>query len=271
MLLLPNFEEHFSVKTVGDLIYKFLLSVESPIERESAVLMRCLMGGTVDFVFLIDGTGSMNPCMQALKDNINVFLDEVAGAQSPVRNWRGKVVTYRDHEVDGSRWYEDNPFVVNDGPAFKQQLSRIEAAGGGDEPESALDALHRLATMEQTARGEQEADPGKWRHRSDAARVVILFTDASYKPTMTYSAAVGGTATDVTNALVNNKVILIMYAPNDEGWEVIGNTDKCEWEPVDASPTFVDGLKTMVSDRTKFKQAMIALAKSVSVSVAEVL
>ncbi len=226
------------------------------------------MAGTVDFVFLIDGTGSMGACMQALKDNINVFLDEVTGPQSPVRNWRGKVVTFRDQEVDGSHWFEDNPFVANDGAAFKAQLARLEAAGGGDEPESALDALHKLATMEQTAKGQQELDATKWRYRSDAARVVILFTDATYKATMTYPAATGGTATDVITALTNNKIILIMYAPNDAGWESIAQVDKCEWESVEATPTFVDGLKAVVSDRTKFKQAMLALAKSVSKSSA---
>jgi hypothetical protein len=139
--------------------------------------------------------------MQALKDNINVFLDEVTGLQSPVREWRGKVVTFRDHDVDGSRWFEDNAFVANDGPGLKAQLGRLEPAGGGDEPESGLDALHRLATMEQTAKGSQAVDPNKWRYRSDAARVVILFTDATYKPTMTYPAATGGTVTDVITAL----------------------------------------------------------------------
>jgi hypothetical protein len=226
------------------------------------------MAGTVDFVFLIDGTGSMGACMQALKDNINVFLDEVTGPQSPVRSWRGKVVTFRDQEVDGSHWFEDNPFVANDGAAFKAQLASLEAAGGGDEPESALDALHKLATMEQTPKGQQELDATKWRYRSDAARVVLLFTDATYKPTMTYPAATNGTATDVATALVNNKIILIMYAPNDAGWEIISQVDKCEWESVEATPTFVDGLKAVVSDRTTFKQARLALAKSVSKSSA---
>ena len=58
------------------------------------------MAGIVDFIFLIDGTGSMDPCMDALKSNINVFLDELTGIQSPIRDWRGKVVTYRDQQVD---------------------------------------------------------------------------------------------------------------------------------------------------------------------------
>lgn len=229
------------------------------------------MKGVVDFVFLIDGTGSMDPCMQALKDNINVFLDELTGPQSPVRDWRGKVVTFRDQEVDGSHWYGDNPFVANDGAALKAQLAGLVAAGGGDEPESALDALHRVATMEYTAEGQQELDPTKWRFRSDAARVVIVFSDATYKTTMSYPAGVGGTAADVITALASNRINLVMYTPNHESWEQISHVDKAEWEAVDPAPNFVEGLKALVTDRTKFRKVMVALAKSVSSSVTEVL
>ena len=60
----------------------------------------------VDFIFLIDGTLSMQPCMDSLKANINVFLDELMGEQSVLRDWRGKVVTYRDEketEKNGSK------------------------------------------------------------------------------------------------------------------------------------------------------------------------
>ncbi len=151
------------------------------------------MGGTVDLVFLIDGTGSMGPCMDALKSNINVFLDGLTGLQSPVRDWRGKVVTYRDQAADGAGWFEDKAFVHNDAPGLKDQLRTLVADGGGDEPESLLDALHRLCAMEQMAKGTQAPDPLKWRYRSDAARVIIVFTDATYKSPMTYPGGSGGT------------------------------------------------------------------------------
>ncbi len=65
------------------------------------------MSGVCDFVFLIDSTGSMQPCMNALVQNLSVFLDGLAGAQSPVHDWRGKVVGYRDARVDGDAWFED--------------------------------------------------------------------------------------------------------------------------------------------------------------------
>lgn len=229
------------------------------------------MAGTADFIFLIDGTGSMNPCMQALKDNIHVFLDEIGGEQSPVYDWRGKVVVYRDQEVDGSHWLEDNPFVA-DAAALKSQIDSLEAKGGGDEPESALDAIHLLATYPQAARSAQDVGPQEWRYRSNAALVVIVFTDATFKPIMTYDAGAGGTVEDVRNAVMNNKLILIIYAPDEEGWESLSQVDKAEWIAIDKAPdergeaSFVEGLRQLVGDQDNFKKAMIALAESVSKS-----
>ena len=224
------------------------------------------MAGVVDFVFCIDGSGSMGECIAALQDNIGMFIDEVTGVQSvTVHDWRGKVVVYRDQAVDGERWLEDNPFVHNDAAALRAQLSRVEAQGGGDEPESALDVLHLLSTMDQTDRNAQEVDPNKWRYRSDAARVVILFTDASFKTPMTYPGGAGGTLVDARNAIMNNKIQLIMYAPDDDGWADMSAVDKCEWTPI--SEPYVDSLKDMVGNSESFQKAMRALAASVSRSM----
>src|SRR5207253_10259760 len=71
--------------------------------------------GVVDIVFLLDATGSMQPCIDALKDNIAKFIDSLTEGgpnnQLPVRDWRGRVVGYRDLPADGDGWYVDNPFV----------------------------------------------------------------------------------------------------------------------------------------------------------------
>lgn len=222
------------------------------------------MSGVADFIFLIDGTGSMAPCMDALKQSIEVFLDSINAPQATVHDWRGKVVLYRDQQLDGSKWLEDNPFVT-DGAALKGQIDAMQAKGGGDEPESALDALHKLATYPQAAKGAQDVGPHEWRYRSAAARVVIVFSDATFKPTMTYDAGAGGTAEDVRNVLMNNKIILVMYVPDDPGWEDLGSTDKAEYEPI-PGPDFVQGLRALVADQSKFEKVMIALAKSVSKS-----
>jgi len=154
--------------------------------------------GVADIVFLIDVSGSMAPCIDALRKNIEVFVDTLSRGEgnnaAPVRDWRGKVVGYRDIEAaqgDGLPWIVDQPFVRDTG-ALKAQLASLQAAGGGDEPESLLDALYQVASMEAVPKGSQGEDEGKWRYRSDAARVVIVFTDASFKETMSLPQAKGG-------------------------------------------------------------------------------
>jgi hypothetical protein len=206
--------------------------------------------------------------MEALKLNINVFLDELTGEQSPLRDWRGKVVTYRDEKVDGSNWFEDNPFVQNDNASLKAQLGTLRAGGGGDDPESLLDALHIVSSIGQSEKGAQEIDPYMWRYRSDAARVVIVFTDATYHPTMSYSDGSGGTVDDVVNKLMAEKIILILYAPDEASYDDLQAVDKCVWEPIPSvSGSYAIGLEEYTKDRTNFQNALINLAKSVSTSV----
>ena len=227
------------------------------------------MAGQVDFIFLIDGTGSMNPCIDALKSNINIFLDTLTGEQSVVRDWRGKVVTYRDQKVDGSRWFEDNPFVKNDGPSLKTQLDVLKAEGGGDEPESLLDALHKISLVGQTDRAAQELDPHLWRYRSDAARVVVVFTDATYHTTMSYPDGEGGGVDDVSNAIMSNKIILMLFAPDDVCYDKLDEIDKCQWTAIpEVDSSFAKGLEELTNDSSAFSEVLIALAKSISASVA---
>ena len=111
--------------------------------------------GVVDIVFLLDITGSMQPSIDALRDNINGFVKSLAepdaNGGSPVKDWRIKVVGYRDASSDGAQWWEEFPFStsVNE---VKSQMAILEAKGGGDEPESLLDALYNVAKMPSTER-----------------------------------------------------------------------------------------------------------------------
>ena len=57
---------------------------------------------------------------------------------------------------------------------------------------SLLDALYRVASMEASPKGAQFEETSKWRYRRDAARVVVVFTDASFKETMSILEAKDG-------------------------------------------------------------------------------
>ena len=227
--------------------------------------------GVADLVFVVDVSGSMAPCIDALRSNIEIFIDSLnrgdANNAAPVKDWRGKVVGYRDIEAaesDGLPWIIDNAFV-RDAGALKAQLAGLQAGGGGDEPESLLDALYKVASMEAVPKGSQTEDPSKWRYRSDAARVVIVFTDASFKETMSIDEAKGGSLQDVANVIMANRVILSLFAPNFEGYDRLSQIDKSEWEVVEfegLNPQ--EALQKFTSDPVNFRTTLKQLAASVS-------
>jgi hypothetical protein len=229
--------------------------------------------GVADIVFLVDVSGSMAPCIDALRRNIEVFVDSLskgdANNAAPVKDWRGKVVGYRDLEhadAEGLPWIEDHPFV-RDAVALKAQLGTLQAQGGGDEPESLLDALYTVASMPATPRGAQSEEPGMWRYRSDAARVVVVFTDASFKETLQIPAAKGGSLQDVANVVMANRIILSLFAPNFEGYDRLSQIDKSEWEVVEYEGLNAQqALQRYTADAANFRTTLKQLAASVSKS-----
>jgi hypothetical protein len=221
--------------------------------------------GVVDIVFLIDATGSMDPCIDALKTNISIFVDSMTtkSQTNPVRDWRAKVVGYRDFLDTAAPPLEDNPFVT-DPEKLKLQLSSLKAYGGGDEPESLLDAIHIVANMGQSDRSAQELDPYKWRYRSGAARVVIVFTDATYHTTTKE----GGTLDDINLSCTSNRILLFIFAPELSCYDDLASIDKSEYEPIEIEGTEspVQALVRYTQDTEAFRQAMEMLGKSVSAS-----
>ena len=229
--------------------------------------------GVADIVFVVDVSGSMTPIIDALRKNIEMFIDSLsrgdANNAAPVKDWRGKVVGYRDiehAEAEGLPWIEDHPFV-RDGVALKAQLADLRAAGGGDEPESLLDVLYKVATMEASPKGAQGEDPNKWRYRSEAARVVVVFTDAAFKETMSVPEAKGGSLQDVANVVMANRIILSLFAPNFEGYDRLSQIDKSEWEVVEYEGlTPQEALQKFTADPVNFRTTLKQLAASVSKS-----
>ncbi len=227
--------------------------------------------GVADIVFLIDISGSMAPIIDALRKNIEAFVDSLSSGgvnnAAPVRDWRARVFGYRDLEVapaEGLRWLEEHPFV-RDTAALKAQLASLKAQGGGDEPESLLDALYTIATTDATPKGAQSEDPSRWRYRSDAARVVVVFTDASFKETMSIPEAKGGSLQDVANVVMANRIILSLFAPNFEGYDRLSQIDKSEWEVVEYEGLNAqEALQKFTGDPANFRTTLKQLAASVS-------
>ena len=102
----------------------------------------------VDIVFLIDATGSMSPYMKGVKRFTRKILWDVQKCLTQylvdeVEVLLVGLVTYKDHSTNKNSYVSkidcDLTSNFND---FKANLMRVQAKGGGDEPEAVLDGLN---------------------------------------------------------------------------------------------------------------------------------
>jgi len=126
----------------------------------------------VDIVFVIDATRSMQTTIDMVKtsalsfeENLGVCLKD---AGRIVRNLRIKVVWFRDFYYDGKYAFGESRFfeLPEEKEDFHDFVTGINEAGGGDEPESALEALTLAMRSDFVQEGERK------RH------IIVLFTDA---------------------------------------------------------------------------------------------
>lgn len=131
----------------------------------------------VDITMVIDATGSMSPIISEVKQNAMSFCTKFHEAMEAsgknVGGLRIRVLPYRDYGCDGEYAMDNTcPFfnLPEQNDEYRRFVETIEAKGGGDEPESALEAL-ALAM-----RSPWTSDGGKRRH------VILVFSDASAVP-----------------------------------------------------------------------------------------
>ncbi len=163
----------------------------------------------VDVVMCIDGTGSMGSLISTVKRNAISFYDSFNAACTDagigLLSLNTQVIAFRDINVDGSIWLQESPVysMPEERTEFQNFVNNLRATGGGDTPESGLEALD-LAFSNLT----DGVDDGY--HR----QVVILWTDAPY--------LVGSSYTDLTledisaswSSLPSGRR-LIIFAPTD--------------------------------------------------------
>ena len=235
----------------------------------------------VDLVFLVDVTGSMRPCIDGLKDSIDKFfahLTDEEGNKCSIKDWRAKVVGYRDVDFDKDSWFVDNPFVRTPGE-IHDQLQALTAKGGGDEPESLLDALLTIADMGEA--GIQDGDDAnKWRPRHAAARAVIVFTDATYHKEAMLEKYSGCTFQDVARKIAEQRIILEIVTPVhpadgkvaqedfEKCYEELAMADKAEYCPLFSEQGEAFSFGEIPAHMDVFQKFVEQLAKTLSATVA---
>lgn len=135
----------------------------------------------VDIVFCIDCTGGMSPIINTVKNLTLDLYDDLIKTmantyQRRVEQLRVKVIAFRDYYCDGNQALKESRFfsLPDDKKDFHDFVASLEAKGGGDEPENALEAM-ALAMKSDWVK---VSDP----NREKARNAVVIFTDASAHP-----------------------------------------------------------------------------------------
>ena len=124
----------------------------------------------IDVVLLIDGTGSMHPVIEEVKEKAKAFpkLIEKTFLEYGVEvdGLRAKVITFRDFLADKDPMEESRFYNLREEVAeFSETIDKIDAHGGGDLPEDGLEALY-LAFLSDFVNGPRDR------------QIIVLFTDA---------------------------------------------------------------------------------------------
>lgn len=198
-------------------------------------------GRYVDIVYVIDGTGSMQNLLDAVKERaLRLYQDILDGMRDKalkVSKMRIKVIVYRDIYVDAHPFEESEFFVLPDQQEeFHAFVRSIRAKGGGDTPESGLEALYRAIHSDFTPMYGTSGRKGR--------QIIVVMTDAPahalndlrrnedplYPRDMPHSLA--ELENDYMDCLDGAARRLIVFAPNDTPWPTIGGWSNANIDPI---------------------------------------
>ncbi len=209
----------------------YLSAIEKKEERsyeEESSMMQGLKY-TVDIVMCIDATASMKHLIDQVKSNAIRFYDDLRDVMDKknkvIDQLRVRVIAFRDFWADGKLSLEISDFFIlpDHRDQFNTFVSGLRATGGGNLPESGLEAL---AIAMQSA----------WSPHGDKRRnIIVLWTDASthplekdarYKPKY-YPEGMPKDLNELTDMWEENPSLtpsskrLILYAPDKYAWNEI--------------------------------------------------
>ena len=198
----------------------------------------------VDIVFCIDVTGSMNPIIDAVKANALGFYDDVQAnlieKGKNVEQLRVRVIAYRDFVADGDAALEESAFfpLPAERAGFSEFVNGLIAQGGGDAPESGLEAVALAINSPWTSTGDRRR------------QVIVVWTDQPAQPLdpsvlpADLSSRVPADFSALTDLWEDEQGLmgssskrLILFAPDGPGWSDISAV----WENVVHHPSQAGG------------------------------
>ena len=218
----------------------------TPVEQASLAAPSPARGLSyaVDIVFCIDVTGSMTPIIDAVKANALRFYDDVRqnllAKGKNVDELRVRVVAFRDFSADGEAALQESPFfeLPAEQGHFRDFVAGLIAEGGGDDPESGLEAVALAMNSPWTTRGDRRR------------QVIVVWTDqpaqqlGSAALPADLQARVPADFSALTDLWEDNQgplgsssKRLILFAPDGPGWSDISGV----WENVLHHPSQAGG------------------------------
>jgi hypothetical protein len=198
----------------------------------------------VDIVFCVDVTGSMTPILDQVKANALRFFSDVQSNLTAkgknIDELRVRVVAFRDIVADGEAALQESPFfeLPAEQAGFSAFVNGLVAEGGGDAPESGLEAVALAMTSPWTTRGDRRR------------QVVVVWTDqpahpldaAALPPALAGRVPADFSALtdlweDPQGPLGSSSKRLILFAPDGPGWSDISGV----WENVVHHPSQAGG------------------------------
>jgi len=198
----------------------------------------------VDIVFCIDVTGSMTPIIDQVKENALRFYDDVQSNLTAkgknVDQLRVRVIAFRDFAADGAAALDESPFFTlpDDRADFSAFVNGLVAEGGGDAPESGLEAVALAIDSPWTTSGDRRR------------QVIVVWTDQPAQPLdpaalpSDIAARVPRDFSALTDAwedeqgrMGSSSKRLILFAPDGPGWSDISGV----WENVVHNPSQAGG------------------------------
>lgn len=181
----------------------------------------------VDLVICIDATGSMSPVIKEVKASALTFHQKLetkmAKKEKQIEQLRARVIVFRDYWADvsdkvmvGSKFFN----LPSEASAFSSFISGINAEGGGDEPENALEAL----SLAMRSPWEQTQNFSKQRY------IILMWTDASAHPLEKspkpshYPTEIPKSFDDLTDEWDDISIgakRLLLFAPESTPWSAI--------------------------------------------------
>lgn len=210
-----------------------------------------------DIVFCIDASGSMEPCLKAVCENIGKLLEGLNSDGQTTWDVRFDFLTFQEtanssHSYRSVNHYcvplvtaiykehDDSKFFTRDLEQFKSSLADVTPRG----EEMHLSALDIAMDF-------------PWRSSNDAHRVVVLLSDEPVETGIDVGEQVAK-IDKLIEKVMAKRIKLFIIAPESDAFYRLASADRCEYSDLESQQ---DGLQSV-----DFSKMLSTIGKSVSVS-----